>query len=150
MASGPDMRRHVAGLCALTRLALGEVERAGMLTDDQPELSLATLERWLWHEADHRAATEALAETEEALDRHQAARDTPPALVAALTALGCVAAAVREVAAETVAGTDRGASALRVTFWVEACLEALGEPADAVHARVCAVYNAAVRELTVD
>lgn len=56
-----DPLRRARAMLAVSRLVVRELERAGRLADDRPELCLATLERWLDGE-------ESLAAVHDALD----------------------------------------------------------------------------------
>src|SRR5581483_4254730 len=122
MTTSTDPRGPLAALCALTHLALAEVERRGELTDDQPELSLAVIERWLHGEETDAALDDAVREVDEAVEAHVHAHDSPAALIAALHALGVVARASRALAAGTAEGLQITAPTGEAVFWVEACL----------------------------
>jgi hypothetical protein len=124
----PHLRARA--MLAVSRLVVRELERAGRLADDRPELSLATLERWLDGE-------EPIAAVHEALDTMAAAVSDDQEVVSATR---CVLWTLRV----QPVGVERAAEVARaVTERAVSVLVALGETQAAATHRVHETWRAA-------
>lgn len=127
-----DPLPRARAMLAVSRLVVRELERAGRLADDRPELCLATLERWL-------DGDETLAAVHDALDTMAGAVSDDREVV---SATWCVLWALRV----RPVGLDRAAVVTRaVTERAVAVLSALGEARDAATHRVHETWLAAYR-----
>ncbi len=139
----PPDPRIARSLVAVARHVHDEFERAGRLTDDVPELVLATVTRWCRGEATVAEVRAARAElyAPRAVFRNTAIHDVASVplrellcMLRAVTSYVCGGGAVawRELARQAVLG------------WARDCLRWCGEPGEAAQARVEAIYNAAL------
>jgi GNAT superfamily N-acetyltransferase len=126
-----DARDRGRGLHAVCALVIASLDRARRLTDDRPELALATLARWL-------AGEDGPAELHDAMELMvQATFDDREVVVATR----CVLWAMRVSVIDPWRGRD---VARRVVADAAAVLVALGDEHDAAAAQVDATYRAAV------
>lgn len=132
-----DNRHQVRSLCAVARLAIGEIERAGQLADDRHGLALSALERWTRHEATDDEVRRARARAREAWEVARAF--SPAKFVAAAL---CYAV---DVAVPGRRGTFDPAN--QVLDLVARSLVALGEPELAARMRVRSTFVAHDGEL---
>jgi hypothetical protein len=130
-----DVPRELAALCDVADLALRAVEARGELTDDRPDLALATLRRWCEREC---SVEELDAAAEAASEAWSAAFGSPAERAFAAVDWLCLAAQ------DELAAVD-DESRRRVIDGVRDALVALGERRDAAGARVSAAYRAALR-----
>lgn len=123
-----DPRGRGRGLLAVCRLVVGALERARRLSDDRPEMALATLERWLDGE-------DGPAELHEAMEiMVQATFDDREAVAATR----CVLWAMRVHVVDPGRAKD---VAERVTGGAVEVLVALGEEPEAAFQRVDQAYR---------
>lgn len=128
-----DPRASARGLLAVSRLVVGTLERARRLSDDRPELALATLERWL-------DGDDGPAELHEAMELMVQATFADREVVAATR---CVLWAMRV----NVINPSRAADVARqVMSGAVEVLVALGEESEAALQRVDVAYYGALDE----
>lgn len=127
--------RELVALCDVAELALRAVEARGHLTDDRPELALATLRRWC---AGACSVEELDAAAEAVSEAWSGAFETPAACAFAAVDWLCLAAQ------DELAVVDEE-SRRRVLDNVRDALVALGEGRDAARARAQAAYRVALR-----
>ncbi len=125
-----DPAARARAMLAVSRLVVRELERAGRLADDRPELCLAALARWLDGEG-------SLGDVHEALDTMAGAVSDDREVVSATR---CVLWSLR---VQTV-GPARAAEVSRaVVSRAAGVLEALGETREAAAHRVAETWRAA-------